>query len=241
MSNEYYQPGEQRAAKVNDLFAGIARRYDLLNDLQSIGLHRRWKDRLVDLAAPRPGDRVLDVCCGTGDLSWRFARRGAEVTGLDFSEPMLAVARHRRHPPSSLLHPPVFQQGDALALPFPDASFDIVSVGYGLRNLSSWERGLEEMRRVARPGARLLVLDFDQPAGALWRRLYLAHLRFAAPLLGKLFCGDAAAYAYILESLRHYPGQTGVVAKLRTLGLADVRAVPLLGGAMGLQCGRVPV
>lgn len=240
MSNEYYPPGDQRAARVNDLFAGIARRYDLLNDLQSFGLHRRWKNLVADLAAPQPGERVLDVCCGTGDLAWRFARRGADVTGLDFSEPMLTIARRRRHAPSSILHPPRFMQGDALQLPFPDGTFDIVSVGYGLRNLAGWERGLEEMRRVARPGARLLVLDFDKPASALWRRIYFTHLQFTVPLLGKLFCGDAAAYAYILESLKHYPGQAGVAVKLQAMGLAEVRVINLLGGAMSLQCGKVP-
>jgi len=240
MANAYYQPGEQRAAKVNDLFAGIARRYDLLNDLQSFGLHRRWKNLLADLAAPQPGDRVLDVCCGTGDISLRFAARGAEVTGLDFSEPMLAVARRREHPPSSTFNAPKFLQGDAMHLPFPDASFDIVSVGYGLRNLSHWERGLEEMLRVATPGARLLVLDFGKPRNALWRGIYFAHLQHIAPLLGKLFCGDAAAYAYIIESLKHYPAQEGVAAKMRDLSLQDVRVFNLLGGAMSIHFGRKP-
>lgn len=238
MANAYYQPGNQRAAKVNDLFAGIACRYDLLNDLQSFGLHRRWKNLLVGLAAPGTGDRVLDVCCGTGDISQRFAERGAEVTGLDFSEPMLNVARSRV--PNSEIRTPQFLQGDAMHLPFPEASFDILSVGYGLRNLTSWERGLEEMVRVGKPGARLLVLDFGKPRNALWRGMYFAHLKYIAPLLGKLFCGDAAAYAYIIESLKHYPAQEGVAAKMRELGLQDVRVLNLLGGAMSIHYATKP-
>ena len=236
MGNMFYQPGEQRAAKVNDLFASIARRYDLLNDLQSFGLHRRWKKLLVDLAAPKPGERVLDLCCGTGDISLRFAERGASVTGLDFSQPMLIVADSRRtENHKTEIRNPFFIQGDAMQLPFPDDSFDIVSVGYGLRNLANWERGLEEMLRVAKPGARVLVLDFGKPTNLLWRQIYFGHLKFVAPLLGKLFCGDAAAYAYILESLQHYPAQEGVTARMREMKLTDVKLVNLLGGAMSLH------
>lgn len=236
MANAYYQPGEQRAAKVNDLFAGIACRYDLLNDLQSFGLHRRWKKLLVDTAAPKPGERVLDLCCGTGDISLRFAACGADVTSLDFSQPMLDVARQRSQ--NSKFKIQNLLQGDALHLPFPDASFDIVSVGYGLRNLASWQTGLDEMVRVAKPGARLLVLDFGKPRHAWWRQIYFAHLRFIAPLLGKLFCGDAAAYAYILESLKNYPAQEGVAIRMREMGLAEVKLVNLLGGAMSLHYAK---
>jgi demethylmenaquinone methyltransferase/2-methoxy-6-polyprenyl-1,4-benzoquinol methylase len=241
MANEFYVPGEQRAAKVNDLFAAIARRYDLLNDLQSFGLHRRWKRRVAALAAPRPGDRALDLCCGTGDISFALAALGAEVTGLDFSEPMLAVARQRQTPaPKSQTPAPKFIQGDAQQLPFPDASFEIVTVGYGLRNLASWQRGLDEMLRVAKPGARLLVLDFGKPANPFWRSIYFTHLAIATPLLGKIFCGNAAAYAYILESLKNYPAQEGVAARMRELKLADVRVINLLGGAMAINYAQKP-
>ena len=164
MGNEFFSPGEQRAIKVNELFARIAPRYDLINDLQSLGLHRRWKRRVVADAAPQPGERVLDVCCGTGDLAFALATGGAEVVGLDFNAPMLAVAARRLV--GSGVSVPRFMQGDAMALPFPDAQFDIVTVGYGLRNLASWETGLNEMVRVAKPGARLLVLDFGKPDNA---------------------------------------------------------------------------
>ncbi len=236
MANEYFQPGEQRAAKVNDLFAGIARRYDLLNDLQSFGLHRRWKRRVIELANPRPGERALDLCCGTGDLTLALARRGADVTGLDFSEKMLAVARQRAK--NQRIIPTSFIQGDALQIPFPDASFDIVTIGYGLRNLADLDAGLREIRRVLKSGGRLVILEFGKPDCAVWRGIYFAHLRYVAPLLGKVFCGDAAAYSYILESLKNYPGQTGVTAKLRELGFAEVEATNLLGGAMSIHYAK---
>jgi demethylmenaquinone methyltransferase/2-methoxy-6-polyprenyl-1,4-benzoquinol methylase len=243
VSNVFYTPGEQRAAKVNDLFAAIARRYDLLNDLQSFGLHRRWKRRAVELAAVQSGHRALDLCCGTGDLALALARRGAEVTGVDFSPAMLEIAeaRNKIRDPKSETRNPTFIQGDAQQLPFPDASFDIVTVGYGLRNLANWEKGLDEMHRVARPGARLVVLDFGKPANALWRAIYFGHLRCSVPLIGRLFCGNADAYAYILESLKHYPAQLAVAEKMRELKLVNVRVINFLGGAMAINYGEEPV
>lgn len=242
MSNAFYAPGEQRAAKVNDLFAAIAGRYDLLNDLQSFGLHRRWKRRVVEFATVKPGDRALDLCCGTGDLALALAQRGADVVGLDFSGAMLDIAeKRRRKNPESPTPNPEFMQGDAEHIPFPDASFDIVTVGYGLRNLTNWEAGLAEMYRVAKPGARLVVLDFGKPPNAAWRAVYFAHLKITVPLLGWIFCGNAQAYAYILESLKHYPAQAGVAAKMREWKLANVRVINLLGGAMAINYGEKPV
>jgi demethylmenaquinone methyltransferase/2-methoxy-6-polyprenyl-1,4-benzoquinol methylase len=239
VSNEFYASGEQRAAKVNTLFAAIARRYDLLNDLQSFGLHRRWKRRVAELAAAKPGVRALDLCSGTGDIAFALARRGADTTGLDFSPQMLevAAARHFKSPISNLK----FMQGDARQIPFSDNSFDIVTVGYGLRNLASWERGLDEMFRVARPGARLIVLDFGRPANALWRKIYFTHLKISVPLIGWLFCGNAQAYAYILESLKNYPAQPAVAEKMRQMKLANVRIISLLGGGMAINCGEKPM
>jgi demethylmenaquinone methyltransferase/2-methoxy-6-polyprenyl-1,4-benzoquinol methylase len=236
VSNTFYAPGEQRAAKVNDLFGAIARRYDLINDLQSFGLHRLWKRRVVDLAAVRSGARALDLCCGTGDLALALAGRGTQVTGLDFSAPMLSVAIERKRPDDTL-----FIQGDAMNVPFPDNSFDAVTMGYGLRNLSSWETGLAEMQRVAKPGGRIVILEFGKPANALWRALYFTHLRCSVPLTGWLFCGNAQAYAYILESLKHYPGQLAVADRMREMKLANVRVINLLGGAMAINYGEKPV
>ena len=243
MSNTFYAPGEQRAAKVNDLFARIARRYDLINDLQSFGLHRSWKRRVANLARVRPGDRALDLCCGTGDITFALARRGAEATGLDFSAEMLSIAaaRHRQPAPITESQVPRFIQGDAQHIEFAENSFDIVTVGYGLRNLTSWKRGIDEMFRVAKPGARLIVLDFGKPANPVWRAIYFAHLKMSVPLIGLLFCGNASAYAYILESLKHYPAQLAVAQKMRELKLANVRVINLLGGAMAINYGEKPV
>src|SRR5215472_154505 len=212
MPNEFFEPGELRAVKVDQLFTRIARHYDLLNDIQSFGLHRLWKQRLVRMAAIQPRCRALDVCCGTGDIAFALAAQGAEVVGLDFNEPMLAIARGKGQGRALAPSVPTFINGDTQQLPFDEASFDVVSVGYGLRNLANWQLGLGEMHRVAKPGGRLLILDFGKPASHVWRTLYFGYLRCCVPLLGLAFCGSASAYAYILESLKQYPAQRGVAA-----------------------------
>lgn len=240
MANAFYDPGSGRAGKVGELFASIAPRYDLINDLQSFGLHRHWKRRLVALTGVGPGTKALDVCCGTGDIAFALAQRGAQVTGLDFSPAMLAVAERRRLRNARPGGTVKFVQGDALKLPFPDNSFTAVTVGYGLRNLASWEQGLREMRRVAAPGGWLAVLDFGKPDHPLWRAAYFGYLRLGVPLLGLLFCGRPAAYGYILESLRHYPAQRELARKLAELGLVGVHTVNLLGGVMSLHAAAKP-
>lgn len=246
------QPGGlPQPARVKALFDGIARRYDLMNDLQSLGLHRRWKRWLVTLAQPQPGERALDVCCGTGDIAFELARRGVAVLGVDFSQAMLQAAQARVAPlgagtipgqaqPDQSAHGnPCFVQADALRLPFTDRSVDIVTIGYGLRNLADWQAGLAELWRVLRPGGRLLVLDFGKPARRVWRRAYFAYLRWLVPCLGRLFAGNAAAYRYILESLESYPAQRGVAAALsRMPGVEAVRLWELLGGVMSIHLAR---
>jgi demethylmenaquinone methyltransferase/2-methoxy-6-polyprenyl-1,4-benzoquinol methylase len=253
MANKYLDSNVQRAARVNELFGSIARRYDLINDLQSFGLHRFWKRRILKLASVQPGDRALDVCCGTGDIALALARSGAEVVGVDFSKPMLDIAELRTSKfqnakltisaqapqlPHSELRIPRFICADAQQLPFPNNFFDIVTVGYGLRNLADWQVGLREMCRVAKPGGRLLVLDFGKPDNALWRSFYFGYLKLFVPLLGRIFCGNASAYAYILESLKNYPAQHGVAAAMIELGLANVQIINLLGGAMSINYGE---
>ena len=226
-------PGEERAAKVVDLFAAVAPRYDLINDLQSLGLHRWWKHRLVQLAEVRAGDVVMDVCCGTGDVAFALAARGAEVTGLDFSAPMLQVARHRNR-----VGRVRFVEGDALRLPCADASVDVVTVAFGLRNVADVDRALAEWMRVLRPGGRLLVLEFGRPSNPAWDALYLAYLRWFVPLFGSVFLGDADTHGYILESLLRYPGQRGVDERLRALGFAATEVVEFVGGAMSINRAR---
>jgi demethylmenaquinone methyltransferase / 2-methoxy-6-polyprenyl-1,4-benzoquinol methylase len=236
MANTFYDAGDQRAARVNDLFATVAARYDLMNDVQSLCLHRFWKNRLVRLAHAKAGEHALDLCCGTGDLSFALARRGANVVGLDFSEPMLERARRKQSSdPAATASNLQFVQGDAQQLPFADNSFEIVTIGYGLRNLASFETGLREMLRVAKPGGRLLVLEFGKPDSAVLRALYFGYMKFFVPVLGSIFCGNAAAYSYILESLNHYPAQRGVDKTMKELGLKNVRILNFLRGIMSIN------
>jgi demethylmenaquinone methyltransferase/2-methoxy-6-polyprenyl-1,4-benzoquinol methylase len=237
MPNTYYQPGRERAARVQDLFASIAGRYDLINDLQSFGLHRYWKARLFRLARPQAGERVLDLCCGTGDVALRFAGRGVEVIGADFSKPMLGIARQRAATDKLFA---VWLAADALHLPLADGQFDVVTISYGLRNLADWQAGLGEMLRVNRPGGRLLVLDFGKPRNRWLRAAYFTYLEYWVPLFGRVLCGQAATYAYILESLRHYPGQDGVAAEMGRLNCRQVRVFNLLGGIMSLNYCEKP-
>jgi demethylmenaquinone methyltransferase / 2-methoxy-6-polyprenyl-1,4-benzoquinol methylase len=239
VSNKYYKTGEQRAALVGDLFATIAPRYDLINDLQSFGLHRRWKQLLVKMAEVKPGQKALDICCGTGDIAFALHQAGADVTGLDFSPAMLAAARERAEKLSAARGTPSleFMTGDVMQIPFEVDSFDVVSVGYGLRNLESWERGLAEMVRVAKPGGKVLVLEFGKPENGLWRRLFFIYLRSVVPFLGAILCKDSAAMAYIYESLLAYPAQRGVAEKMKELGCRDVQIRNLLGGAMSIHSG----
>ncbi|MEI6341178.1 MAG: bifunctional demethylmenaquinone methyltransferase/2-methoxy-6-polyprenyl-1,4-benzoquinol methylase UbiE [Verrucomicrobiota bacterium] len=230
MASKYYVEGTKRASKVEDLFAAVAPRYDLINDIQSLGMHRLWKRQLVEAARPAPGDVALDLCCGTGDVAFALADRGAVVTGIDFSAAMLDVARRRPGRPSV-----TFVQGDAMALPVADASADVVTVAYGLRNVADIPRALAEWRRVLRPGGRLVVLEFGKPPGRAWRWFYFQYLQWVVPVFGRLFCGDADTHGYILESLLRYPGQRGIDEQLRALGFRDTRVVDLMGGAMSLN------
>jgi len=227
----------QSPARIKQLFDQIALRYDLINDLQSFGLHRLWKRRVLKLASVRAGDKALDLCCGTGDISFALAQKGVDVIGLDFSERMLGVAEGRK---AKVFRGkgPQFLQGDAQRIPFPENCFDIVTIGYGLRNLGSWEGGLREMWRVAKPGGRVVVLDFGKPDNPIWRGIYFGYLKLFVPLLGGIFCGDRNAYAYILESLKEYPAQRGVETKMRELGFVEVKIINLLGGAMSINSGE---
>jgi demethylmenaquinone methyltransferase/2-methoxy-6-polyprenyl-1,4-benzoquinol methylase len=232
MAEGYFSKDETRAQRVRDLFDTIAPRYDFINDLQSLGLHRRWKNRLVALAEPAKGQRALDLCCGTGDIALALARRGAEVTGLDFSQPMLdqATARDREKTVT-------FLPGDALETKQPENHFDLVTIAYGLRNLASVEAGLREMHRVAKPGGKLLVLDFGQPPNRFLRFWYRGYLKYAVPIFGRIFCRNAPAYAYIHESLENYPAQDGVDKILCELGCEQTEIHRILGSTMTINVG----
>lgn len=235
MDNKFYEAGEKRAEKVNDLFAAVAPRYDLINDLQSFGMHRLWKRKLIKMAQVKPGSKALDLCCGTGDVAFALAAQGAEVLGVDFSGPMLSVAKQRQARDG--VEHVEFVRGDALKLPAADSSVDVLTISYGLRNLSDFEGGLKEMLRVLKPGGRLLVLDFGVPDNTLWRFGYFQYLKWFVPVFGRLFCGDSDTHAYILKSLQNYPAQRGVEKLMLKLKCDQVQVVNLLGGVMGINYG----
>jgi demethylmenaquinone methyltransferase/2-methoxy-6-polyprenyl-1,4-benzoquinol methylase len=224
------------------MFSRLAARYDLVNDVMSFGLHRKWKKDTIRIALEgRTGPaRILDLCCGTGDLSFLAEEKafpGSRVTGIDFTFPMLGVAARRGRGTRS---PCGFVQGDALRLPFPDASFEAVTVGYGLRNIADPLAALREMRRVLAPRGRVVVLDFGKPDNPVAGALYQAFLRTVMPVMGWLFHGDPETYLYIPESLERYPAQRGVRALMQESGLDGARYESRLLGTMGLNVGEAP-
>lgn len=220
---------------VRRLFGTIAPRYDLITVLLSYGQDRRWKHRLVRLAEVRAGVRLLDVACGTGDIAIRAALHGARVVGLDITPGMLEIARRK---PEALAGGLRFVGGDMGALPFADASFDVVTTGYGLRNVPSLPGALREIHRVLTPGGRLVSLDFDRPVHAPVRAVYLAYLTAVGSALGLLLHGDPDTYRYIPESIRRYPGAAGVSALAREAGFASCRHIPVLGGLMAIHAAE---
>jgi len=240
VTNKYLSYDSERAPKVREMFSRLAWRYDLVNDLMSFGLHRRWKRQTVALAlagarGPRR-PRVLDLCCGSGDLCFLAEDGGAgAVVGADFTLPMLAVARRRRarHGRRS-----GFVQADALALPFADGAFDVLTISYGLRNIADIDRALAEMRRVLAPGGRAVVLDFGKPDNVLAGTLYRAFLNTMMPAVGWLFHGDPQTYLYIPESLKRFPAQRGVERMMQAAGFSNVRFENRLFGTMGINVGE---
>ena len=225
---------DSKAPYVRRLFDTIADRYDLITRLLSFGRDRRWKARLVALADVRPGTRALDLAAGTGDIAFGLAADGARVAALDITHRMLQIASDKR-PASAAV---TFVTGDMMALPFPDATFDLVTTGYGIRNVPIIEPALAEIGRVLRPGGLLLSLDFDRPAHPLVRAVYLGYLTIVGSALGWVLHRDPDTYRYIPESIRRYPGAAGVAAMLGRAGFADSRVIPLLGGLMAINVAR---
>lgn len=230
---------ETKAPYVRRLFHTIADRYDLITRLLSFGLDRRWKLRLAALARPVAGAPVLDLACGTGDIAFELAQSGAGVIGLDVTHRMLQLARALAEatPPGRAVR---FVTGDMMALPFPEASFDVVTTGYGLRNVPRIDGALAEIRRVLRPGGLLLSLDFDRPRNPLVRGIYLGYLTIVGSVLGWILHRDPDTYRYIPESIRRYPGAAGVSSMLRDAGFGETRVVPLLGGLMAINVATAP-
>jgi len=226
-------PEAEKSAKVRRVFDTVAERYDVMNDLMSLGLHRLWKRFAVRIAAVRPGERVLDVAAGSGDLACAFAARGAEVWMSDVNQSMLARGRDRALDDGHLV-PAV--RCDAERLPFPAGTFDCVTVAFGLRNMTHKDQALAEMVRVLRSGGRLLVLEFSR----IWQPLAKAYDAYSfgvLPWLGKRVAGDADAYRYLAESIRRHPDQQTLAAMLRSAGLEEVDFFNLSAGVVALHRG----
>ena len=235
---------EEKAQYVLSQFDRIARGYDLANDCISMGMHRIWKAKAVNTLLAGDSGNYLDVCCGTGDLALSIAGRlkSGKVTGLDFSGNMLEVARSRetRYRSSKGLAAQLdWVKGDALDLPFADGSFDGAIVSFGLRNVSDYQRAIDEMARVVRPGGKVLNLDLGKPEGLIFPPLFAFYFGHIVPIIGQLLQNDRKAYTYLPESKRNYPDPEGISELFRKAGLVQVKHHKLASGSVALTSGTV--
>ncbi len=210
------------------MFDDVAARYDLTNDVLSMGQDRRWRKIVLDAVAPQPGEVVLDLAAGTGTSSQPFRDRGATVVPCDFSVGMLRVGKRAKP------HLP-FVAGDGTRLPFADATFDAVTISFGLRNIVDPDAGLRELRRVTKPGGRIVVCEFSSPTWAPFRTVYIEYLMKALPAVARAVSSSPDAYVYLAESIRAWPDQAGLAARLQRAGWTDVEWRNLSGGIVALH------
>ncbi|BBK45491.1 ubiquinone/menaquinone biosynthesis C-methyltransferase UbiE [Allostella vacuolata] len=231
-------PAAEKAAAVRDVFESVASRYDLMNDLMSGGIHRLWKDRMVDRLRPRAGERLLDLAGGTGDIAFRVLARapGIEVVVVDLTPAMLAVGRDRAID-RGLLTGITWAAGDAERLPLPDRAVDSVTIAFGLRNVTRRDRALAEARRVLRPGGRFLCLEFSRVVVPGLDRLYDTYSFSVLPRLGGLVAGDRESYRYLVESIRRFPDQATLAGEMTTAGFERASWTNLSGGIAALHIG----
>lgn len=221
------------------MFDRIARRYDVMNTVMSAGLHHRWRARAADLARVGPGAAALDLCCGTGDLALELRRRvgpAGRVVGLDFSAPMLELAERKSAAAGSAVD---WVLGNALELPFEDATFDAATVGFGVRNVADLERAISEMARVVRPGGTVTILEITTPRRPPLKWFYSLWFDRIVPLLGRL-AGDPEAYTYLPRSVRRFPPAHELAGLMHSAGLEHVRYLMLAGGIVAIHSGVVP-
>jgi demethylmenaquinone methyltransferase/2-methoxy-6-polyprenyl-1,4-benzoquinol methylase len=246
--------GRLEAAQVRAMFDRLAGVYDAMNTAMTAGLHHAWRARAADLAEVRAGGRVLDVATGTGDLALELTRRvGAtgQVIGSDFAEAMLDRAREKAESRSPR---PRFEWADAMRLPYADGAFDAATVGFGARNFADLERGLREMRRVVRPGGRVVVLEITTPTRAPLAQFYAVWFDRVVPVLGRLLAslsgrasrpaagpGIAAAYTYLPSSVKRFPGPAELAASMERAGLERIRYLITAGGIVAIHVGTVPL
>ncbi len=235
---------EEKAEYVLRQFDRIAQRYDLTNDAISMGMHHTWKQRAVKELSLKPDGAYLDVCCGTGDLSLRIAKNlsaNGKVVGLDFSPKMLAVAHQRaaKHPQEARCDMK-FEEGDALHLPFADGTFDGAIVSFGLRNVTDYQRGINEMTRVVKPGGKVINLDLGKSQVPIFAQLFAFYFRQIVPLIGQALQSDKQAYTYLPVSNSAYPAPEGITQIFKTAGLTNVKHISLAMGSVALHVGTVP-
>jgi demethylmenaquinone methyltransferase/2-methoxy-6-polyprenyl-1,4-benzoquinol methylase len=219
---------DKQPHEVADMFDDVAERYDITNDVLSLGQTRLWRRAVVTAVDPRPGDRILDLAAGTGTSTQPFAEAGADVIACDFSLGMLEVGKRARP------HIP-FVAGDAMQLPFADASFDVVTISFGLRNIQDPVKGLAEMRRVTRPGGRLVVCEFSTPTNGAFRTVYMEYLMKALPRVATTVSSNPDAYVYLAESIRAWPDQRGLAALIEQAGWQRPGYRNLSGGIVALH------
>ena len=219
--------------EVSAMFDGVARRYDLLNDLLSLGRTKAWRKVATSIIAPKPGMRILDIAAGTGSSSRPLADAGAEVIPLDFSKGMLEAGR-KRHPDLA------FTQGDALALSFKENEFDVTTISFGLRNTSDTTKALQESFRVLKPGGRMVVVEFSQPTNRIFRFIYLRYLMRALPTVAKKVSSNPDAYVYLAESILAWPNQIGLAELMKAAGFGNVQWKNLTFGIVAIHTGVKP-
>jgi demethylmenaquinone methyltransferase / 2-methoxy-6-polyprenyl-1,4-benzoquinol methylase len=228
-------PEAEKAGMVHGVFSRVASRYDVMNDLMSMGIHRVWKEAMMDWLAPRQGQRLLDVAGGTGDVAFRFLKRapGASAVVCDMTEPMLIEGRKRAEA-EKLAASLDWVVGDAMALPFPDASFDVYTISFGIRNVTRIPDALAEAYRVLKPGGRLMVLEFSQIPNDLMQKAYDLYSFNVIPVM---VAGDRASYQYLVESIRKFPDQETFAAMIRDAGFGQVKYRNLTMGIAALHSG----
>jgi demethylmenaquinone methyltransferase/2-methoxy-6-polyprenyl-1,4-benzoquinol methylase len=231
-------PESEKSGRVQGVFTSVASRYDIMNDVMSGGIHRIWKDAMMDWLAPRPGQQLLDVAGGTGDISFRFIKRAgrAHATVLDLTEPMLVEGRKRAEA-ESLADSLDWVVGDAMALPFPDNSFDVYTISFGIRNVTRPQEALNEAYRVLRPGGRLMVLEFSQLPNPLMQRAYDLYSFNVIPRMGQVIAGDRDSYQYLVESIRNFPDQDTFLSMVRKAGFENAKYRNLTMGVACLHSG----
>ena len=229
---------DQKAGLVQGVFSRVASKYDVMNDLMSAGVHRLWKDAMMDWLAPRSGQRLIDVAGGTGDIAFRFIARapGASAVVVDLTEPMLAEGRARAEA-AAMGGALDWVVGDAMALPFADASFDVYTISFGIRNVTRIEAALAEAHRVLRPGGRLMVLEFSRMVSAPLQWAYDRYSFNVIPVMGQIVAGDRESYQYLVESIRRFPEQEAFAAMIREAGFGQVRYRNLSMGIAALHSG----